>query len=212
MSDIKLVVFDVGGVFVRTGRTWPEDAALAGFHFDEEWLRRFDERRVGFPRLSQGEVQPQKYFELLASISEGALTAEDVRRITAASLIEEYPGAATVFDALEGKPVETALLMNLNEVEWDRYFPAEVPSDFPAVGRAKHRFASHLIGANEPARRVYEHVEQHTGYSGDQILFFDDRGENVAAARELGWRAEIIDYEGDAPGQVLTCLRLYEVI
>lgn len=213
MGRYKLVVFDVGGVLVRTGRTWPEDAALAGYTFEDEWLQGFYERRRGLPGRELGEVPVDEYCALLASVSDGRLTAEDIRRITAASPIAEYPGASRVFDALEGKEVETALLCNLHELEWDRFFPAEgVTSEFPTLARARHRFGSHRMHLAKPDRRAYEYVERGAGFSGGEILFFDDRLENVQAARDVGWSAEVIDHEGDTVGQVIDLLRQHEVI
>lgn len=174
-GPFELVVFDVGGVLVRTGRTWREDAALGGFDLDPAWVEAFESRLHGRPRLTLGEVSIEQHCDALAAASDGALTPQDVRRITAASLIAEYPSVGAVFDAVEAAGLDTALLMNLNEVEWSRYFPEDgAPSEFPTVGRARQRFASHLMGVAKPDRRAYQHVERATGRSGSEILFFDD--------------------------------------
>lgn len=205
---IELVVFDVGSVLVRAGRSWHEEASLAGFDLDPAWLEAFESRLRGRPRLTLGEISVDDYCAMLAAASDGALTPGDVRRITAASLIDECAGVGAVLDAVEAAGVETALLMNLNELEWARYFPPDgSPSAFPTVSRARYRFASHLMGVAKPDRRAYENVERGTGTRGDAVLFFDDRVENVEAARALGWRAEQVDHAGDTALQLLAFLR-----
>jgi FMN phosphatase YigB (HAD superfamily) len=207
-----LVVLDVGGVLVRTGRTWGEDAALAGFTFSPAWLEQFEARRRSLPRLDAGEVDGERYFALLAEASGGVLTPDDAQRITRASPIAEYPGIGRVFDALDAAGIETALLMNLNEEEWARFFPETASaSEFPTLSRAPHRFASHLMHAAKPDPRAYATVERETGHAGERILFFDDRAENVAAAQSLGWTAEQIDHTGDTPSQILDQLRRHGV-
>ncbi len=74
--------------------------------------------------------------------------------------------------------------------------------EFPTVGRLRHRFASHELGLNKPDPAIYHHVERQLGYTGKQILFFDDAEENVIAAREVGWRAEGIDPARDTARQM----------
>jgi FMN phosphatase YigB (HAD superfamily) len=59
---------------------------------------------------------------------------------------------------------------------------------------------------------VFKEVERDTGRSGDAILFFDDRTENVEGARACGWTAELIDYTGDTADQLLDLLRQHAVI
>ena len=210
---ISLVVFDMGGVLVRTGHTWAEDAALAGYTFSPEWLEQFEAKRVDLPRLGTGLNESQHYFELLAQISDGALTAQDARRITRASPIAEYLGVGRVLDALDATGIETALLMNITEVEWERIFVEDAAaSEFPTVRRIVRRFSSHLMQVQKPDARAYLEVERATGHTGDAILFFDDRAENVEAARSRGWTAEQIDHTGDTATQLLEVLRAHGIV
>jgi len=50
--------------------------------------------------------------------------------------------------------------------------------------------ADHVAGEQRQADRDHEHLEA-AGLAPDEVFFTDDRPENVAAARELGWRAEV---------------------
>jgi HAD superfamily hydrolase (TIGR01509 family) len=42
-------------------------------------------------------------------------------------------------------------------------------------------------GVMKPDLRLYEVLESRTGRSGDQLLYIDDRPENVAAGETMGW-------------------------
>lgn len=52
-------------------------------------------------------------------------------------------------------------------------------------------FFSCELGCMKPDPQFYAQVEQRLGLSGAAILFWDDAAENVQAARQRGWQAEI---------------------
>jgi len=211
--SIRLMVFDVGSVLIRCGRSLAEDIEQAGFSVTAEWVAAFEKRLKSLPRRSVGAIGNARYMPLFVEASDGVFTLEDAQRISDVALIAEYPGISRVFDALEASGVETAVLSNTNDADWARLFPGEgVMPEFPTLPRARHRFGSHLLGLVKPDAKAYQAVEAGTGYSGGEILFVDDRIENVEAARSLGWMAEVIDHSGDTAAQMLDVLREHGVI
>lgn len=50
-------------------------------------------------------------------------------------------------------------------------------------------YCSGLLGVAKPDPLFYNAVTQKTGVLPEQILFFDDSGTNIEAARRLGWEA-----------------------
>lgn len=52
-------------------------------------------------------------------------------------------------------------------------------------------FFSHDLGLSKPQPEIYEAVCSSLGCQSEQLLFFDDKLENVEAARRAGWAAEI---------------------
>jgi putative hydrolase of the HAD superfamily len=213
-SEFDLVVLDVGGVLVKAGRTWLEDAERAGFSVTPSQLELLIERTRSLPRRSTGEIDSETYFRRFAEASGLAYTEEDARRISHASLVAEYPDVHVVFDALDAVGMPTALLCNVNDEEWARFFPADTSgSEFPTLLRARHRFASHIMGVAKPQERAFREVERVTGFQGTRIIFFDDREENVAGAEACGWTAKLVDYRReDTAQQLLGLLRAHAVI
>ena len=208
-----LVVFDLGGVLVKAVRSWVEGHERAGLPFPPPSGPEFEARRAALPRQGNGTVDSARYFALFADASQGVYTAADVRRISDASLGGEYLGISRVFDALEAVSIDTAILSNTNDAHWARLFP-QTPGEpeFPTLLRARHRFASHLLGVEKPDPRIYRHVERTTRHAADRILYFDDLPNNVEGARSVGWTAELIDYAGDTAAQMLASLRRRGVI
>ena len=56
-----------------------------------------------------------------------------------------------------------------------------------SVDKLDYRFFSCSIGVQKPDARIYDMIEVITGYSRDNILFIDDRKENINEAKSKGW-------------------------
>lgn len=59
------------------------------------------------------------------------------------------------------------------------------------MGQFDRRFASQILGCAKPGKEIYEKVAGFINAQPRQILFFDDRAENVETARRMGWHARL---------------------
>jgi putative hydrolase of the HAD superfamily len=57
------------------------------------------------------------------------------------------------------------------------------------LGHFKALVMSHEVGASKPDPQIYEYCQNRVGCPPTEILFVDDRADNVATARSLGWNA-----------------------
>ena len=200
-------MFDAGGVIVRVTGPWEVAHARSGVPLTE---------RIGSPEFAaiqvsmadqhqRGEVDTPAY---AAAVAEAAgLQPAEVERILDAWIDDEYPGWHAVVARLSERGVETALLSNTNAHHWEAMVPGGSRAGrYPAIAGLDRHFASHLIGAMKPDAAIFGAVEDATGRRGDEILFFDDLPANVEGARAHGWRAVLIDPDGDPAAQVLTAL------
>lgn len=70
------------------------------------------------------------------------------------------------------------------------------------VGLRRHCDGMHYaasLGCSKPEPAFYAAVEARSGFRPDEILFIDDKAENVEAAQERGWKAALW-----RPGDVLS--------
>ncbi len=81
------------------------------------------------------------------------------------------------------KLVPTALLTN-NIKEWRPGWRALFDDDslFDVV------IDSSAVGSRKPEPRIYEITRERLGVAHDDIFFVDDIGQNLKAARSLGWQ------------------------
>ena len=207
-------MFDLGGVLVRIARDWPEAADFAGISLtvrDEAAFKAARTRAV--EEFQCGLVDEKGYCAAVAAGSFGDCSVEAAGQVLHAWSQEEYPGIATVFDALDEAGVPAALLSNTNASHWRRLAGLDGGAlEYPTLQRARFRHASHLLGFMKPDPRVYRAFEVAVGLDGERLLFFDDVEENVLAAREAGWLAEHIEHGVDTPGQLLGHLRRHGVV
>jgi len=59
---------------------------------------------------------------------------------------------------------------------------------FPFFGNFDGYILSYEHGAMKPAAKLYEVVEKQSGRRGGEILYLDDRAENIAAGAARGWQ------------------------
>jgi FMN phosphatase YigB (HAD superfamily) len=210
MSDLppRLVVFDAGGVIVRVVGPWDVAHARSGVPLtDHVALPAFAALQVTLAdRHQRGELDTGSYTAAVAQAA--GLKPDEVERILDAWIADEYPGWGRVIERLRASGVRTALLSNTNAHHWESMAPwGSRAGRYPAIAGLDHHFASHLIGALKPDPAAFAAVEEGTGVRGEHVLFFDDLPANVEGARGHGWRAVLIDAEGDPATQVLSTLQ-----
>jgi FMN phosphatase YigB (HAD superfamily) len=211
---IAMVCFDLGGVLIRTCHTWEEGCLAADLeHRVEANLDRVQAaHRRWTDELGLGRISEAEWAERIASACDGLYSPSEIVRIHYAWTQREYDGVGAIIDALHTAGIETSCLSNTNHAHWTRIIHhdgvRELPGlpEYPTVRRLGCHFASHLLAMAKPDPAIYEAFERATGTSGSSILFFDDRAENVAAARSRGWRAEPIDAQSETAAQITRLL------
>jgi HAD superfamily hydrolase (TIGR01509 family) len=194
-----LVVFDLGRVLLRISDDWDHAAHLAGLPHLVGLTGDLSTKSARgshhplaelFDHFETGKVHVVDFLAGAAKLT--GQSATDIRRVMESVLIETYPGAVALLDRLAMLPVKTACLSNTNAHHWqlfcDRRHAAYLPLelfDYPLF--------SQIIGHAKPSPVIYQFVEDGTGIAPENILFFDDIAENIDAARQRGWHAELVE-------------------
>ena len=64
---------------------------------------------------------------------------------------------------------------------------------YPFLDEFDQLYLSGALGVTKPAPRIYELLEQGCGIPPADLLFTDDRAENIAAAAARGWQTHLFD-------------------
>jgi FMN phosphatase YigB (HAD superfamily) len=195
---IRLVCFDLGGVLVRICQSWAEAYRAAGLDIrDEPSHPSVSARRRELASLhGTGRISIDEWAVGASAALQGVYSTDELRRAHHALSREQNPGALELVDELHAAGAATACLSNTTHTHWVRLVhrdgdrALEGTPEYPAVARLQQHFASHLLGLAKPDDAIYARFEVLTGLGPSEILFFDDREENVAAARRREWQAE----------------------
>jgi FMN phosphatase YigB (HAD superfamily) len=85
--------------------------------------------------------------------------------------------------ALRNQGVPTFIFSNTNELAI-----AHIRKNFPFFAQFDGYILSYEHGSMKPETRLYEVVEEQCGRRGADILYLDDRQENIATGEARGWQ------------------------
>lgn len=197
----SIVVFDLGKVLVDF------DYSIAG-------------RRIAAQsRLSPAEVQQYlDHSPLLYRLETGLMTREefyeDVRKHTGftggfeefceffADIFTEMPEMTGLQATLKARGIPTFIFSNTNDLAIEHIRRA-----FPFFANFDGYILSYEVGAMKPAAKIYEELEKMSGKCGAEILYLDDRQENVDAGAARGWQV-ILQTEPAKSREAIERLRL----
>lgn len=180
---LRWIVFDYGEVISRRTRALPEMAALldtdpADFE-DAYWAERRD---------YDAGLSDAGYWRAVAARLDRELDDSLIHRLTSVDVdgwMSADPDSLALLEDLHRREVPLALLSNAS-------------TTFARAGESKPwaRFFDHLLFSGDlrvtkPAPEIWRILLDTLGAEPAECLFFDDRAENIAGARQAGLNAEL---------------------
>lgn len=179
-SGDKLIVFDVGGVFIGLDVARRNAALEAGGRWQSAGMvdQALAEANKQF-RL--GQIDEDDYLNRVSHIY--GLTVSQVLAAETALLTGVLHEMAAHARGLRGRH-RMVCLSNTHAVHW-RHIIEELlgPDFFDAC------YLSHEMGMEKPAEDIYLALQAREEVAPHQIIFVDDTLENIRAARRLGWES-----------------------
>jgi len=189
-QTISAVLFDYG--LVLTGPADPEARAAMQRVLDVD-----DERvQAAYWRYrdayDRGALTGVAYWHAVAADVGRALDAERLAALIAAdNALWTQPNEAMIAwaERLQRAGIKTGILSNIgDEME------AGVRARFARLDGFAHHTFSHRLSMAKPDAAIYRHAVEGMGIPAGEILFVDDRLENIDAARAVGMVA--VQYVG----------------
>ncbi|WGL53258.1 HAD family phosphatase [Nocardioides sp. BP30] len=174
------VVFDFGGVLID----WDPEPAVAAGVGPEEARRFFAEFDFGSWNHAQdaGRSWDDALLELEATHPHFLAHGRAYRANFDHALRGEVPGTAQVL-----RDLHTAGVPLLGLTNWsDELFHGFAPQRFDFLALFEDIVVSGTEGLAKPDPAIYRLAVERIGLPAGQLVFIDDRAENVATARALG--------------------------
>lgn len=183
---VKAVVWDIGNVI---GYWEPEQYYDA--RFGEARRKRFF-AETGIEAVNEKLDLGASARETLAAHAEKHPEfAEEIRLWFddwAEMFARPVPGSAEIFADVKAAGVRVLALSNF----WAETFVI-AKGLHPVLQEFDQEFVSAHLGLIKPDPAIYAALEDGTGLAGGDLIFADDKVENVAAAEARGWKGHVFD-------------------
>jgi putative hydrolase of the HAD superfamily len=185
MATIQAVLFDYGMVLSAA----PDPAAWARMvtisNLSEEQLHRgYWAHRLAYDR---GDLTAESFWNHAAAPTHAILTPDQLTSLIAADV--DYwstlnPPMLAWARSLQQASIPTGILSNMPG-------PMEtgLRARYPWIDEFTHNTWSHAVNLAKPEPAIYRHAAEGLRTAPENILFVDDRTENIEAAHAIGMQA-----------------------
>jgi FMN phosphatase YigB (HAD superfamily) len=133
-------------------------------------------------RYESGEIGTTEFFNEVCQLT-GFHGSPAEFRAAFGDIFAEIPPMIELHRQLRARGVPTFIFSNTNEIA-----VGHVRQRFPFFGGFTGYIFSHEVGCMKPGAKIYEAIETITGRTGADLLYLDDRAENIAAGAARGWQ------------------------
>jgi FMN phosphatase YigB (HAD superfamily) len=196
---IKAVVFDLGNVLLQLdhGVALRRLGAASGSRL----LEAMRESTL-LARLESGELEAPAFFEDM--VRHTGLEVSYQEFCTAfCDIFSPVEAMIEANETLRSAGLPTYLFSNTNELHW-----RHIRQCYEFVSHFTAYFLSYEIRCMKPHRPIYEAVEQGIGLAPAELLYVDDRVENVEAGSKRGW--QVIHHR--SPAETISTMRALRVL
>lgn len=180
MTDIRVVLFDLGGVLLELRDRFETFLIDRNSDWDRLWIHSEAVREFERGHIPIGEFARRIVDEMDLPYGPG----EFIERFDGWPG-QLFPGTEELLARIPATYTR-ALLSNTNALHWRRAGIADLLEHL-----FDRTFLSYEIGAVKPDADAYTHVFQVCGCAPENILFLDDNPVNIDAASSLGMRARL---------------------
>ena len=177
----EIIVFDLGKVLVDFDYSLAGKRLAARSKISPEAIQEYLDHSPLLFRYESGQMTRQEFFEEVRRYTGFAGTLTEFGRFFA-DIFKEMPEMIGIHDSLYRRGFRTFILSNTNDLAIEH-----IRASFPFFANFNGYILSYEVGAMKPNPVIYAALEARTGFQKGQILYIDDRQENIVAAEERGW-------------------------
>lgn len=178
----KAVVFDLGKVLVDFDYSIAARALASRGRVAADEVKRLIDQSPLLVTYETGQLATEKFYNHVCEATGFCGDLEEFGRLFGDIFTPIEPMIGLHAD-LRKSGVPTYIFSNTNELA-----VAHIRRTFPFFSNFDGYIYSFEERAMKPDERIYAAVERRTGASGLEILYIDDRLENVEAGTRRGWR------------------------
>ena len=176
------VVFDLGKVLFDFYNSNARRRVAAQTQLSDSEVQKFLDQSPLLYRFETGLMTQQQFFEEVQRQTSFRGSFEEFGGFFA-DIFSEIPPMIELHAALRRKGIPTYIFSNTNALAM-----VHVRHNFPFFANFDGYILSYEVKAMKPDAKIYAALEEMTGRHGAEILYLDDRPENVEAGAARGWQ------------------------
>ncbi len=178
----RAVIFDLGKVlldfdYMRAASTLAPHSDLSPAEF-----KRVVDQSPLLHRYESGRMTTAEFVAEVRRLT-GFRGPDDLFHGTFGDIFAEIPEMVALQRRLAGQGVPTYVFSNTNELA-----VTHIRRQFPFFSGFTGYIYSYEARSMKPDPGIYVSLEKLTGLQGSDLLYLDDRAENIAHGAERGWR------------------------
>ena len=181
MSEIKCVLFDIGGVLVEWHMSWITSEISERFDIEESKLiSAFDKH---LKKLDSGKINEKIFWDYIANETNSSLltkTDESLWNTYFRKNAKPNDEVKKISTSLKQQGFSIGIISNIEKVTH------QIVEDWNILENFDYKFMSYEIGYSKPDLEIYEYVLKHLPFSKNELLFIDDKKTNVESAMKCG--------------------------
>lgn len=191
------VVFDLGKVLLEFDYRIVARRLAAHSGRDAEQIRGLLDQSPLLFRLESGQMTNEQFFAEVSSLTGYTGEFGEFAHIFG-DIFSAIPPMIELHAQLRARGVPTYIFSNTNELA-----VRHIRANYGFFAHFTDYIYSHEAGAMKPDHRIYEIVERRAGRKGAELLYLDDRKENVDAGAARGW--QVVHHQ--TPEQTIAAVR-----
>jgi HAD superfamily hydrolase (TIGR01509 family) len=178
-----VVVFDLGKVLVDFDYSIAVSRIAGRSRLPAAEVEQFFFRSPLLVDYESGRLTRQEFFEQAQQATGFQGTIQEFGDFFA-DIFTEIPMMIALHAGLRQRNIPTYIFSNTNDLAVEH-----IRRNFPFFRNFDGYIYSHEVGAMKPAAKIYEALEGLAGRRGAEIIYLDDRPENVAGGAARGWHS-----------------------
>ncbi|MCU0771483.1 MAG: HAD family phosphatase [Verrucomicrobia bacterium] len=183
MNAPKAVVFDLGKVLLDFDYSIAARRMAARSQVSPRHIQDFIDHSPLLVRYEKGQLTRQEFFQEVRGLTGYRGTLDDFSRLFSDVFTPILPMIAFK-ERLSAAGIPTYIFSNTNDLAI-----THISASYPFYRGFDGYVLSYEHGFMKPEPELYERIEALTRCTGGEILYFDDRAENVQGGLQRGWRA-----------------------
>jgi HAD superfamily hydrolase (TIGR01509 family) len=178
----SIVVFDLGKVLVDFDYSIAGRRIAAQADLSPAEVQKFLDHSPLLYRFETGLMTRQEFYETVREHTGFRGGFEEFGQFFA-DIFWEIPLMVEIQATLRRRGIPTYIFSNTNDLAIEH-----IRRNFPFFSNFDGYILSYEVGAMKPHPKIYEDLEKMSGMRGAEILYLDDRQENVDGGAARGWQ------------------------